>query len=310
MALHPQAQAFLDQMQALGRPSLAEMAVPDARAMAKQMAQILPRGPEVASVTDLSVDGAGGPIPIRLYRPEGTSPMQALVWFHGGGFVIGGVDEADSVCRQLVSESGIVVASVDYRLAPEHPYPAAADDSFAATSWLSANAANLGLDAARLAVGGDSAGGNLAAVVSLRARDEGRPPIAFQLLVYPVTDATMSRESYKQNGEGYFLTTDAMRWFLDRYLPDPSDRTDPYAAPLAAKDLSGLPPALVITAEYDPLRDEGEAYGARLREAGVLTTVSRYEGMMHGFFTMAASFDDGARAMSEACAALRAAQVS
>lgn len=307
MTLHPQAQEFLDQMAALGRPPLHEMSVTDARAMSAQMAAMLPRGPEVVSVSDRTIAGPGGAIPVRTYTPEGTAPFAALVWFHGGGFVIGGLDQADAVCRQLATGAGVLVASVDYRLAPEHRFPAAVDDATAATAWLSTHADQLGVDPSRLAVGGDSAGGNLAAVVSLRARDQGGPPIAFQLLVYPVTDASMSQPSYRENGEGYFLTTDAMQWFLDHYLSEPSDRNDPYAAPLASTDVSGLPAALVITAGHDPLRDEGEAYGERLRQAGVPSTVTRYEQMMHGFFTLGASFDDAATAMSEACSTLRAA---
>jgi acetyl esterase len=198
-----------------------------------------------------------------------------------------------------------VVVAVDYRLAPEHRYPAAPEDCYAALRWVAANAASLGADARRLAVGGDSAGGNLSAVVSQMARDKGGPAIRFQLLIYPVTDADFTRRSYVDNAEGYLLTTASMRWFWDHYLPDPGQRAEPYASPLRAADLSGLPPAWVCTAEFDPLRDEGEAYAKRLQQAGVSTTLTRFDGLIHGFISMGLVAPRAQAAIDEAVAALK-----
>jgi acetyl esterase len=308
--LDPQAKALLDQIAAMGGPTITEMSVPDARATLAAFAAMAGPGPEVASVADRAADGPAGAVPVRVYTPHGSPPFPVVVWFHGGGWVLGSIEEHETVCRQLCEGAGAVVVSVGYRLAPEHRFPAAAEDCYAATVWAAAHAAELGGDAGRLAVAGDSAGGNLAAVVALMARDRGGPPLRFQLLVYPVTDGTMGSSSMRENGEGYFLTAEAMRWFWDHYAPDPADRSNPYAAPLAAADLAGLPPALVITAEFDPLRDEGETYGARLREAGVPVAVSRYDGMIHGFFTSGALFDAAGKAVAEASAALRAALAS
>jgi acetyl esterase len=231
-----------------------------------------------------------------------------LVYFHGGGWVIGNLDTHDGVCRQLCNAAHCVVVSVDYRLAPEHPYPAAAEDAYAATRWVAANAAAIGGDPARIALGGDSAGGNLTAVVTLMARDRGGPPLVFQLLVYPATDApTADHPSYRENAEGYFLTRDMMLWFWNHYCGSTPDLTDAYRYPLRAKDLRRLPPAYVITAEFDPLRDEGEAYAARLREANVPVRLKRYAGMIHGFFGMGALLTQAREATKEAAEALRSA---
>jgi acetyl esterase len=270
------------------------------------MAAMAPQveGEAVKHVEDRTIPGPAGEIPIRIYRPaDGTLP--ALVYFHGGGWVIGNLDSHDLVCRMLANRSGAVVISVDYRLAPEHKYPAAADDSYAATKWVADNASELDIDPNAIAVGGDSAGGNLAAVVSLMAKEKGGPKLAMQMLVYPVTDYSFETASYTDNAEGYFLTRDAMVWFWDHYLNDRSEGSQPQASPLQATDLSGLPPAWVITAEYDPLRDEGEAYAEKLREAGVPVTVERYNGMIHGFFSMAWMLEVGERAVNEGSAALR-----
>jgi acetyl esterase len=258
-------------------------------------------------VRDVAIAGAAGTIPARLYRPSRDGTLSLLVYFHGGGWVIGNLEGYDNVCSDLAAEAGCAVLSIDYRLAPEHRFPAAADDCFAATAWARINAAALGIDPARLAVGGDSAGGNLAAVVALMARDRGGPPVRFQLLVYPVTCGRMDTPSYRDNAEGYLLTQAAMVWFWNHYTPHAADRELPYAAPLRAADLGGLPPALVLTAEFDPLRDEGEAYAARLRAAGVPTTLRRYDGQIHGFFTMGALVDRARAALDETAAALRAA---
>jgi acetyl esterase len=261
----------------------------------------------VAKVEDRSIPGPGGQIPVRIYTPQGSGPFPVLVYFHGGGWVIGNVDTHDPTCRTLTNAAGCVVVSVDYRLAPEHKFPAAVDDCYAATQWVAANAAAINGDSSRIAIGGDSAGGNLTAVVAIEAREQGGPPLVFQLLVYPVTDYSFSTPSYQDNADGYLLTKDSMVWFWDHYLRTEADGQDHRASPLRASDLTGLPPALVITAEYDPLRDEGEAYGRRLQEAGVDTTISRYDGMIHGFFGMVGIMDKSGQVMEEATAALRAA---
>jgi len=239
--------------------------------------------PDMASVADRSCPGPACDVPVRVYVPvDEPGPRPVLVYFHGGGWVIGDLETHDSTARKLAAASGVTVVSVDYRLAPEDPFPAAVDDCLAAVRWVVDNAGDLDVDPSRLAVGGDSAGGNLAAVAAGRLRDDG-VPVAFQLLVYPVTDGTMGLPSYDENAEGYFLTRDTMAWFWDHYVGG-EHRTNPLASPLHAPDeaLAGLPPALVITAEFDPLRDEGEAYAARLRDAGVPVESVRYDGLLHG----------------------------
>ena len=274
MPLDPQARSLLDQFEAAGAPPFVELAPDEARAGFALLAEVS-GPPEVAVPTeDRTVPGPAGEIPVRVYRPVTDSALPVVVFFHGGGWVIGDLDSHDTVCHRLAAGVPAVVVSVAYRLAPEHRFPAAVEDCEAATRWVSDHAGALGGDPDRLAVAGDSAGGNLAAVVALRARDAGGPPLAFQLLVYPVTDATRSQPSYTENGTGYLLEADTMRWFYDHYLggADPA-RAD--VSPLFAPDLAGLPPALVVTAEFDPLRDEGEAYAERLRQAGVAAATSR-----------------------------------
>jgi acetyl esterase len=266
------------------------------------------RGPDVGLVEDLCAPGPAGAIPVRLYRPEATGPLPLLVHFHGGGFVVCDLDTHDASCRELARSAGCAVLSVDYRLAPEARFPAAPEDCFAATLWAAANAARLGADPARIAVGGDSAGGNLAAVVTAMARDRGGPRLVHQLLVYPVTDLVgfeARHASYRENAEGYFLSAAMMRWFAGHYLERSEDASSPLASPLLAPDLSDLAPASVITAEYDPLRDEGELYAQRLREAGVSVEQRRYEGMIHGFFAMTELLDRAREAADWAGARLR-----
>jgi acetyl esterase len=299
MPLHPQAQALLDQLAAAGDIDLTQLPAPAVREIYAQMS--LSRIPvEIPEVSDRTISGPGGALGLRVYRPEaGARP--ALVYYHGGGFVIGSLDTHDGTCRALARASGCTVISVDYRLAPEHRFPAAPEDCYAALCFAAEAGAEIGVDPTRLAVGGDSAGGNLA----LLARERRGPPLAFQLLVYPVTDAGFDTPSYRENAEGYFLTAKMMRWFWNHYLERADQADDPLASPLRAKDLAGLPPALVLTAGYDPLRDEGETYAARLREAGVATELKRFPGQFHGFFSMHDVLDDGRAAIDLAGAALR-----
>lgn len=305
MPVDPQAQALLDQFVALGGQALSSMSVPDARRAMEVLAAMRAAPPPIQSAVDRRIPGPAGEIPVRIYTPTAPAPLPLLVYFHGGGWVLGGIDTHDGVCRELANGAGCVVVSVDYRLAPEHKFPAAAEDCYAATQWTAAHAAELGADAKRLAVGGDSAGGNLAAVVPQMARDRGGPPIIFQLLIYPATDAAFDTPSYRDNAEGYLLTTGDMRWFWNHYLNSPADAANSVASPLRAKHLTGLPAALVITAEFDPLRDEGEQYARQLEEAGVPARLTRYDGMIHGFFGMSSMMDKAKAAVQEACANLR-----
>ncbi|MCI0787466.1 MAG: alpha/beta hydrolase [Chloroflexi bacterium] len=305
MPLDPQAQAVLDQTAALGLPPNHTVTPTEARANGK--ARPKAPGPEVAKVEDKNIPGPDGQIPVRVYTPDGGGPFPVLVWFHGGGWVVGDLDTSDGTARHLAVGADCVVVSVDYRLAPETQFPGPAEDCYAATQWVAQNAASIGGDPSRIAVGGDSAGGNLATVVCLMARDRQGPSLAHQLLVYPVTERDFYTPSYGENGDGYSLTRDSMRWYWMHYLVDNEDANNPYAAPMMAEDLSGLPPALVITAEYDPLRDEGEAYAHKLEAAGVPTHCTRYDGMMHGFFGASAVLDKGKQAIDEASRELRAA---
>jgi acetyl esterase len=304
MPLDPTVKAVLDQMAAADQPPIHEQTPAEARAAMGALAAMGQYPDELASITDLSIPGPAGEIPARAYRPQSAEPLPALVYIHGGGWVIGDIESHDSICQQLSTQIPAVVVSVDYRLAPEHPYPAALQDCFAATRWVHGHGSDLGADSSRLAVAGDSAGGNLAALVCVKARDEGGPALAFQLLVYPATDLTNSYPSYEENGEGYLLTKDSMRWFVDHYISE-ADRKNPDASPMYVEDLSGLPPALVITAEFDPLRDEGEAYAARLREAGVPAIATRYDGMIHAFFGMDRLLPQAVEAVNQAAGALR-----
>jgi acetyl esterase len=303
MPLDPQAQQVLEQIAALGLPPNHLVSPSQARINMKSRPRAA--GPEVTRVEDRLIPGLGVDIPVRIYTPTGSGPFPILVWFHGGGWVVGDLETADPTARYLTVGAKCVVISVDYRLAPETKFPGAADDCYAATVWAAQQATRLNGDPSKIAVGGDSAGGNLAAAVALMARDRGGLSLAFQLLVYPVTARDFDMPSYRQNAEGYNLTLDAMRWYWDHYLQHHDDASNPYAAPLVAENLKGLPPALVITAECDPLCDEGEAFAKRLQAAGVPTTYSRYDGMIHGFFGMTAVLDKGKQAVAEACAALQ-----
>src|ERR1700722_11879697 len=271
MAPDPQTQAILDQLAQAGGLNFASMSAEEARAATAAMMAPAP-AEAVFHKEDRMVPGPGGDIPIRIYSRRGSGPFGCFVYFHGGGWVLGGgLDNQDALCSTITNRASCTTISVDYRLAPEAKFPAAAEDCYAATKWIADHAAELNIDPRRLAVGGDSAGGNLAAVVSLMARDRGGPAICFQLLAYPVVDFNFDTPSYGENGDGYLLTKDAMEWFWGHYLGAPSDGDNPYASPLRDPDLSGLPPALVMTAEFDPPRDEGEAYARALTAAGVKT---------------------------------------
>lgn len=308
MPLDPQVQSFLDQMAALDAPPMSTLTPDLVRMGTKMQREAFPVEPEpVAQVVNGAIPGPAGEIPIRIYTPAGSGPFPALVFFHGGGWVICDLDTHDSLCRSLCNGAGCVVVSVDYRLAPEHKFPAAPEDCYAATQWVAEHAAEINADPDSIAVGGDSAGGNLTAVVAQMARDQDGPALAFQLLIYPATDFTFDGPSLRENADGYFLTSDDMDWFTNHYLNSNADRTNPLASPMQADDLSELPPALVITAEYDPLRDEGEAYGQQLQEAGVPVTISRYDGMIHGFLSIEPMTDKGQQARAECAQALRAA---
>ncbi len=301
---------MLDQLDALGMPDLSTLE-PQVIRQLTAAAVNLAAGEPVARVENRTIPGPAGEIPVRVYTPETADggPLPGIVYFHGGGFVYCGLDTHDGTCRSLANASGCTVISVDYRLAPEHPYPAAPRDCMAAVRFAAERGAEIGMDPLRLAVAGDSAGGNLATVVALMARDSGGPAIRFQLLVYPVADFAFDTDSYRENAEGYLLTEKMMRSFWGHYLADESDGRDAYASPLRAESLAGLPPALVITAGFDPLRDEGAAYAARLVADGVETRRLHYDDMIHGFFSMGDVIEKGKQAVAEAGRAVRAALV-
>jgi acetyl esterase len=308
-ALDPQMKIILDTFNAAGPMFLRAETAEQARAKLRALVESNPTpAPAIYRVEDRHIAGADGQIAARVYTPEGIAPMGVLAYFHGGGWVVGDLESHDHLCRDLANGAGCVVVSIDYRLAPEHVFPAGAEDCYAATRWIAENAAALGADASRIAVGGDSAGGNLAAVVSMMARDRGGPAIKFQLLLYPVTDCALDTPSQKEFADdGYALSRADMEWFWKNYLDPGAEKNNPYACPLRAKNLKGLPPALVLTASHDPLRDEGERFAERLIAAGVNVTCTRYEGVTHAFVSFADALDKGKEALSQAAGALRAA---
>lgn len=283
MPLNPEARKFLDERIAAGSRPVNELTVEQARDQAIKMSALLGPGQSVAHVQESSIRIDDIEIPIRVYVPSGSGPFPVLVYFHGGGWVVGNLDTSDVQCRALTNAAGCLVISVNYRHAPEHKFPAAANDAYAATRYIASHAAEFNGDARRIAVGGASAGGNLAAVVALMARDQDGPRVAFQLLMVPVIYHNFESASYRENAESYGLTREGMIYYWNHYLTDGKDGRNPYASPIRAERMSGLPPALVITAEFDPLRDEGIAYAARLKEAGVKVTHIHRPGMIHGF---------------------------
>jgi acetyl esterase len=307
MPVDPQVQTFLDQMASLNAPPMHTLTPEQVREGIRMQRAFFGEPEPIAHVLNRVIPGPAGQIPVRIYTPAGSGPFPVLVFFHGGGWVICDLDTHDGLCRSLANGSGCVVVSVDYRLAPEHKFPAAPEDCYAATIWVASHTAEINGDASRVAIGGDSAGGNLTAVVAQIARDKGGPTLAFQLLIYPATDFGMKSRSIEENAEGYYLTRDDMHWFRDHYLNSEADKASPLASPMRAASLKGLPPALIITAEFDPLRDEGEAYGHKLEAAGVPVKISRHDGMIHGFLSMAVFFDGGKRGIEDCCRALRAA---
>ncbi|HEV2446480.1 MAG TPA: alpha/beta hydrolase [Candidatus Sulfopaludibacter sp.] len=308
MPLDPEAKTLLDLIGITNR-RLETMTPQAARDLGKAMvAARRQMGIEaVHDVRDVMIPGPGGEIPLRIYAPDISRPAPALIYFHGGGWVLGDLDSHDHVCRSLANRVPCIVLSADYRLGPEAKFPAAVDDAYAAAEWVAAGTAGLGIDPGRIAIGGDSAGGNLATVVTQLARDRKGPRMIYQLLIYPGTDMRMNWPSIEENADGPLLTKPAMVWFLNHYLRDEEDKTNPLASPLLASSLTGLPPAFILTAECDPIRDEGEAYGLRLQAAGVAVEVKRYAGMPHGFFSFAAALRVGRQAFTDAIGALRGA---
>ena len=301
MPVDPQIQALLDR--GTGVPATHTLPVAEARRQYEARITLMAPAAHVAKIVERSIDGPGGLLKLRIYTPVGSGPFPLLMFFHGSGFVLCSLDTHDGMCRNLAAGIGCVVVSVDYRLAPEHKFPNGLDDCLAATRWAAAQAAGLAIDPARIMVAGDSAGGNMAAVTALRVRDEGGPELCGQMLLYPVTDYhTPGTPSYAENAEGYGLTRDTMEWFWAHYLADPAEAGNPYASPLRASDFTGLPPAYVMSAEYDPLRDEAERYGERLRAAGVPTEITRRPGMNHGFLFWVGVVAKADAAMAEACA--------
>lgn len=330
--LHPQVRALRDQIRRDRVPHLSTLSIEQARAADRAAAATgTGQAEPVAMVKDFTLPGPVGDLPARLYRPEvgyrpedgrvpeggrvpedgyrpeGGGSLPVLVYYFGGGWSLGTLDTSDGVCRMLANAAGCITIAVGYRLAPEHKFPAAVQDCYAGAAWAAAHADDLGADTTRLAIAGDSSGGNLAAAVALLARDRGGPAIAHQLLVYPNTDCRAQTPSMREMNDEYFFNPASVRWYWGMYLAAPEDGADPLASPLRAGDLSGLPAATVITAEYDPLRDEAEAYAARLQAAGVPAEVIRYDGMMHGFFTMTGVLDTAREAVLTAAGRLRAA---
>jgi acetyl esterase/lipase len=311
MAVDPQVQALLEQLAASGQRPIDELPIDEARTVAAMLAPFDGEPEPVAAVEDRTISTRDGAIAVRIYRArESAASLPIVAWFHAGGGVIGDLDTADRTCRKLANRTGAAIVSVDYRRAPEHRFPAAIDDCWTVTLWLAHHGAELGLDPARIAVGGDSMGGTFAAVVAQRAAREGGPALRHQLLVYPFTDLTLSHPSIGTYADGYLLTRSLMRWFVDHYLGPDVDRSNPLVSPLHAESVDGVAPATLIIAELDPARDEAVAYGEKLRRAGVPVDVVHCEGMIHVFFALGGMIDRAHEIMDQAAAALCAALAS
>lgn len=303
MPLDLQVQQLLDSLAAADLPPLNELSPAEARQQMLDASLALGKSQAVQSVEDRTIPGPSGAIPVRIYKPAGDA-LPVVVYFHGGGWVIGSIQTHDRYCRALANSANAVIVSVEYRLAPEHKFPAAAEDAYEAARWVSENVRAIGGRPGAIAVAGDSAGGNLATVVALMSRDRGGPQIDFQVLIYPIADHDFETSSYRNFADGYFLTRDAMIWFWDQYCRPDTDRSHSYLSPLRDSDLNGLPAALVLTAEYDPLCDEGECYAEKLRQAGVDVTLSRYDGMIHGFVRRLNYLDVAQLALDEVASAI------
>lgn len=297
VALDPKIRADLD---AAKTPAFADLTPAEARAAFDKRTAAVPRLDEpVARVEDRTIAGPGGKLPLRVYTPKGQGPFPILLYFHGGGWVLGNLDTVDDLCRSLCARAGALVVSVDYRLAPEHKFPAAQEDCYAVLKWCNEHAGEIGGDGKRLAVAGDSAGGNLAAATALATRDKNGPAVALQVLIYPALNTNLDTASYHECATGFGLSRAAMAYFWKSYLPKPEDGANPYAAPLVAKELKGVAPALILTANYDVLRDDGEAYAARLKQAGVPVKCTRYLSMNHGFIRYGSIHEPAKRGLQE-----------
>ena len=303
MPLHPQAQAFLDQAE--GQPGPNEMSIPDARAMMDAFNALAGEPQPVGSVEDREIPGPGGTLRLRVYHPSEARDLPITVYYHAGGFVMGSLDSHDSLCRLLCNGAESIVVAVDYRRSPEHTFPAPVDDAFATLQWVAANAGELGGDASRIAVAGDSVGGGLATIVAILARDAGGPPLRLQVMAYPDLEWSFTSPSWTEYGQGYFVTTEMGEWFRELYFNSPEEWADWRASPLRCPDLGGLPPALILCPEYAAPRSDIEAYAQRLEDAGVPTTFSLYEGMLMGWWAQGSIMDAGRDAVDEATAALR-----
>jgi len=307
MSLNRETETFLQQVAQSQQPPICEQQPEQARKLNSVFAHGTHPPEPVAKVEHRTIPGPVGQIPVSIYTPAGVGPFPLLMYFHGGGWVFGDLPMVDSICRTLANGADCVVVSVDYRLAPEHKFPTGVEDAYAATKWVSENAELLNGNPAKIAVAGESAGGNLAAAVTLMVRDRSEFSLTYQLLIYPATQYHANTESFRNYGENYFLTADSINWFWHHYLPSPTDGQNPYASPLWAENLHNLPPGLIVTAEYDPLRDEGEAYGDRLRDAGVNIKTIRYDGTIHAFINLAGHLPYGQTALAEIAAILKTA---
>lgn len=309
MAMDVQMAALLKQLTAdPNAPGIADLPPEGGRAMFRALCEMVDaKDVPIGKIENSTIPGPAGEIPVRIYTPVNAAAgaLPCLVYYHGGGWVIGDLETHEGACRLLANGAGCRVISVDYRLAPEHPFPAGPEDCYAAVKWVSANAAQLGIDAKRIAVGGDSAGGNLSAAVAQMARDRGGPAIAFQLLIYPATDMALQTPSRKENAVGYFLEEKTMKYFYDLYVPKGTDENNPYLSPLRTKSFAGLPAAYVITAQFDVLRDEGRLYAEKMQAAGVKVKLVNYEGLIHGFFTMSGAVPAARSAIADAAKALK-----